>query len=113
MFWLINSRKRAPGRKRCQVALNYIPAIIRIVVVCTIRGEMFKKKQTKKNPGRTSAIFRMLCCCVPVLFSVFVVSVIVKWLKQKKKTHRKGQKKNLDVPNSSRRFCSPVYASLM
>lgn len=84
------------GRKRCQVALNYIPAIIRIAVVCTIRGEMLKKKKEnkqKKNPGRTSAIFRMLCCCVPVLFSVFVVSVIVKWLKQKKNTHRKGQKK--------------------
>lgn len=82
------------GRKRCQVALNYIPAIIRIVVVCTIRGEMLKKtKKQKKKTGRTSAIFRMLCCCVPVLFSVFVVSVIVKWLKQKRK-HRKGQKKN-------------------
>lgn len=55
---------------------------------------MLKKKYKKtKKPGRTSAIFRMLCCCVPVLFSVFVVSVIVKWLKQKKKHTEKDKKK--------------------
>lgn len=34
----------------------------------------------------------MLCCCVPVLFSVFVVSVIVKWLKQKKNTEKDKKK---------------------
>lgn len=56
---------------------------------------MLKKKNKKtKKPGRTSAIFRMLCCCVPVLFSVFVVSVIVKWLKQKKNTQKRTKKKN-------------------
>lgn len=44
MIWLINSRKRRKERKRCQVALNYIPAIIRIAVICMIRGGTLKKK---------------------------------------------------------------------